>query len=403
MVHRKYARYCEGVESPGIESASNMYRPAGRPLFNQLRRTHRAGCRETQDRVYGLLGLLREETASAIVANYAKPLVEVYAQAIRLALYEAGDLSFLQFAAWYKSPESGYNRARRLIQWASCSCLMPQYSEDAHWPSWVLKLHGETSDESGASRNVPTFERSDMSASFGLQTRILDESLTLQLKGLTIDTISLTGPLFTVDMLKDSSRLAEAVRWCVQHGCKEHRSEDAHYMRDLAICLTCESNKLNADAELDQTHTQAFDLFLKECRQPSTVAGRKLSRKLDRLLLWVPRQDPSAYWHDLWCRAMNRRFFITVTGTMGMGPPASKAEDHICMLFGGEAPFVLRPIGHSFQLIGDAHVRAEGKPCNGRTWRDAAESAAPADDTVGNDLGLAFAQTRMAERWFDIL
>ncbi|KAL8819992.1 MAG: hypothetical protein Q9223_001697 [Gallowayella weberi] len=89
MVHRKYARYCGGSDSPGVESASSLYRPAGRPLANQLRRTHRAGCRDARDKVYGLLGLLHEETASAIVADYTKPLVDVYAHAIRLALHEA--------------------------------------------------------------------------------------------------------------------------------------------------------------------------------------------------------------------------------------------------------------------------------------------------------------------------
>ncbi|KAL8806240.1 MAG: hypothetical protein Q9200_005128 [Gallowayella weberi] len=191
MVHRKYTRYCGGSDSPGVESASSLYRPAGRPLANQLRRTHRAGCRDARDKVYGLLGLLHEETASAIVADYTKPLVDVYAHAIRLALHEACDLSFLQFAAWYKSPKLRNNRARRLIQRVSCGCLMSQYSQDIQWPSWVLKLHGETSDESGACYNVLNFNRSTMGTSFGLQTKILDESLILSLRGLTIDTISL--------------------------------------------------------------------------------------------------------------------------------------------------------------------------------------------------------------------
>jgi len=403
MVHRKYPRYCKGLETPGIENASNLYRPAGRLLWNQLRRTHRAGCREPQDKIYGLLGLLREETASAIVANYTRPLVEVYAQAIRLALYEAGDLSFLQFAAWYKSLKPHNTRARRLIQWVSCGCLMPQLSQEFYWPSWVLKLHGETSDESGACRNVPIFNRSSMSASFGLQTRILDESLTLSLRGLTIDTVFLVGPIFTVDLLKDSSKLAEAVRWCVQHGCKERMPEDATYMEDLAICLTCGSNKVNADAELDQAHTQAFDFFLRECRQPSTAVGHKMSGKFNRLLPLIPRQDPPVYWHDLWSKALNRRFFVTATGMMGMGPPATKAEDLICMLFGSEAPFVLRPLGHYFELVGDAYVRARGMSCNGKAWSDAAGRGAPAANTRGNDLVLTFARTRKAEKWFDII
>ena len=403
MVHRKYARYCEGSESPGIESASSMYRPAGRLLSHQLRRTHRAGCREAQDRVYGLLGLLREETASAIVASYTRPLVEVYAQAIRLALYEAGDLSFLQFAAWYKSPKPRNSRARHVIQWVSCKCLMPQHPQYVHWPSWVLKLHGETCDESGACRNVPIFNRSSMSARFGLQTRILDESLTLSLRGLTIDTISLVGPIFTVNLLKDFSKLAEAVEWCVRHGCKEHIAEDATYTKDLALCLTCGSNKVNTDAELDQSHMQAFDLFLQECQQCSTTVRRKMSQKLKRLLPWVPRQDLPVYWHDLWCKAINRRFFVTATGMMGMGPPATKAGDLICMLFGSELPFVLRPLGHYLELVGDAYVRSGGIPCNGKAWSDATRHGAPVENTRGSDLMFNFAQMHKAERWFDII
>ena len=382
MVHRKYARYYKGLESPGIESASNMYRPAGRPLYNQLRRTHRAGCREAQDRVYGLLGLLREEVAAAIVTNYTRPLVDVYAQVIRLALHEAGDLSFLQLSAWYRSPKPRITRIRRLIQWVSCNCLKPHYSQDGHWPSWVLKLHGETSDESGACRNVLNFKRSSIGANFDLQTRVLDESLVLSLRGLVMDTVSLVGPFFTADLLKDFSQLASAVRWCVRDGCKKGIPEDSTYMKDLALCLTCGSNKVNADATLDPEHTRTFGLFLQECRQPSTAIGRKMSGKLTRLLRlflpWVPRQDPPVYWHDLWSKALNRRFFLTATGMMGMAPPAIKAGDLICMLFGNETPFVLRPLGHYFELIGDTYVRAGEMPNYGKT---------------GND----------AERWFDII
>ena len=242
-----------------------------------------------------------------------------------------------------------------------------------------------------------------MSARFGLQTRILDESLTLSLRGLTIDTFSSVGPMFTVNLLKDSSKLAEAVKCCVQHGCKEHIAEDATFVKDLALCLTCGSNKFNTDGELDRAHVQAFDLFLQECQQHSTTGRSKMSRKLNQLLPWVPRQDLPVYWHDLWSKAINRRFFVTATGMMGMGPPATKAEDLICMLFGSEVPFVLRPSGHFLELIGDAYVRAGGMPCNGKAWSDATRHGGPAENTRGNDLSFKFAQTHKAERWFDII
>ena len=250
---------------------------------------------------------------------------------------------------------------------------------------------------------MPIFNRSSIGASFALQTRILDESLTLSLRGLTIDTVSLVGPMFTVYLLKDSSKLAEAVRWCEHHGCRERIPEDATYMKDLAICLTCGSNNLNTDAELDQAHTQTFDLFLQECQQPSSTVGRKMPGKLNLLLPRVPRQDPPAYWYDLWSKAMNRRFFVTATGMMGMGPHDTKAEDLICMLFGSEAPFVLRPLGHYFELIGDAYVRGGGMPCNGKTWSDAAGHGAPAENSPDNDLVFTIAQMRKADRWFDII
>lgn len=403
MVHRRYMRYFDGSDHLGIESASNMYRPAGRPLGNQLRRTHRAGCSKTQDRVYGLLGLLRVDTASAIVTSYDTRLVEVYARAIRLALYEAGDLSFLQFAVWYKSPKTRTTRARRLVNWLSCGCLLPQLPQDVHWPSWVLKLHGETSNDSGACYNVSVFDQSRIGASFGLQTRILEESLTLSLRGLTVDTVTLIGPVFTTDLLKDSRKLAAAIKWCVHHGRTKRMADDASYMRDLAVCLTCGSNRVNMDAELEQSHTQAFEVFLEECQQPSTTDGRKMPRFLHRLLPLGSRQDRPMYWHELWSKAMNRRFFATATGMIGMGPPATKTEDLICLLYGGEALFILGPLGPCFELVGDAYVRAKGMPCNGKTWSDATERSVPAENSREDDLMLGFAEAHHAARWFNII
>ena len=403
MVHRKYTRYYKGQESPGVENASSMYRPAGRLFSNQLRRTHRAGCSVAQDKIYGVLGLLRQDTASAVVVDYTKPLVEVYARAIRLALYEVGDLSFLQFAKWYVDVKPRTTRARHLIQLMSCGFLIPQSSQDDHWVSWVLKLHGETSDESGACRNVLFFDRSTMSASFKLPTRILEESLTLSLKGQTIDRITNLGPMFTVDLLRTPSKLVEAVRWCVRHGRNEFPPEDGNYMKDLAICLTCGSNEFNEDVELDQMHTQAFEMFLQEYQQPSTIIGCKMSGRLNRILSWVPGQDPPLYWHHLWTKALNRRFFVTATGMMGIGPLASKAEDLICVLYGSEVPFILRPLGHEYELIGDTYVRCRGMRCSGTTCSDATEQGAVAENTLGNDLVAAFAQTSKAEMWYDII
>ncbi|XTI89273.1 HET-domain-containing protein [Cenococcum geophilum] len=61
-------------------------------------------------------------------------------------------------------------------------------------------------------------------------------------------------------------------------------------------------------------------------------------RKLDRVTNGVPR------------------FFITESGYMGRGPHALRVDDVIVVLLGGEVPFVLRPIGNGYILIGECYV-----------------------------------------------
>jgi hypothetical protein len=55
----------------------------------------------------------------------------------------------------------------------------------------------------------------------------------------------------------------------------------------------------------------------------------------------------------------NRRFFITKTGYLGIGPSVIRAGDHVCVLFGGRLPFVLRSSGKYNLLIGEAYLYDE--------------------------------------------
>lgn len=53
---------------------------------------------------------------------------------------------------------------------------------------------------------------------------------------------------------------------------------------------------------------------------------------------------------------MNRCFFTTDSGRVGLGPCYAKPGDVVVVLFGGPFCFVLRPKGPHYQLIGDAYV-----------------------------------------------
>jgi hypothetical protein len=51
------------------------------------------------------------------------------------------------------------------------------------------------------------------------------------------------------------------------------------------------------------------------------------------------------------------RAFFTEKGMMGQVPPTAQTGDVIAILFGGEVPFVLRPVdGDKFTFIGECYV-----------------------------------------------
>lgn len=53
----------------------------------------------------------------------------------------------------------------------------------------------------------------------------------------------------------------------------------------------------------------------------------------------------------------SRRFFTTEKGYMGIGPSVAQTRDIICVLFGGEVPFVLRPVGNGrYKMVGQCYM-----------------------------------------------
>ena len=54
---------------------------------------------------------------------------------------------------------------------------------------------------------------------------------------------------------------------------------------------------------------------------------------------------------------LNRCFFTTECGKMGLGPFSAKGGDVVAMIFGGPLCLVLRPRGPQYKLVGDAYVQ----------------------------------------------
>jgi len=54
--------------------------------------------------------------------------------------------------------------------------------------------------------------------------------------------------------------------------------------------------------------------------------------------------------------SVNRTFFISKTGYMGVGPKAVEDGDSICVVLGCEVPLLLRKNGDQYLLVGECFV-----------------------------------------------
>jgi hypothetical protein len=78
---------------------------------------------------------------------------------------------------------------------------------------------------------------------------------------------------------------------------------------------------------------------------------------VDDKLNSVSRGGDAHAWID--CAGLSsrqRRFFRTAKGYYGIGPLIVKDGDFVCVLLGGRTPFILRPVGDDYNLVGECYV-----------------------------------------------
>ncbi|GLB05530.1 hypothetical protein AtubIFM57258_000819 [Aspergillus tubingensis] len=339
MVHRCYQKYYDGNYIDGIENASCMRRPIGVHLSRQIRRLRGKRCKDPRDRVYSVLGLSNPQVADRIVPDYTIPAVTVYAHALRLAFEEDGGLQILHFLTWWvekPTKRGALMRLREILR--KMLCLSRGTVESQRWPSWVLKLHASTDSAYGSCLNTQVFEKSD----WPFQTRSLNDPLVLSVKGLVVTHVTYTSEVFSSETLWNGKRLAPLILRCVKQTnrlCHKHGNSVAQ--DDLNLTFICGINGLCLDLDADETLASEYQEFVDWCKSASESGREQFS----------PR-----YLNNMG-RSLNRRFFTTANGLIGMGVPNTQAGDYLCILSGSPGCFVMRQEGSHWKIIGDAYSR----------------------------------------------
>ena len=181
-----------------------------------------------------------------------------------------------------------------------------------------------------------------------LQLNVADDrSNILSLKGCIVDTITELGSVLDIDFILNASGIAAELSKC---------RAMVPLVPDLDFALTMVHG-------LDYNRTGSPEIVMNQYRQFAAECRAKLASQCHPELL---HDDNSLTYfsNSAWdfantmnVHSRNRRFFVTKKGYMGTAFPKTEVGDKVCILYGGTLPFVLRPAGDEWTLVGTAYVR----------------------------------------------
>lgn len=270
-------------------------------LLPILSKVAKAACSDPRDKIFAVSGLSNEKFAAFIEPDYSIPVVDVYLNFTRTWLNNKRNLDILNCC----HPLQFSGGTPGLPTW------VPDWADDVYIPLITYGLEVGCQMFS-ASRGVP-FDST--------QSRSNPSSLVLRAEGFSFDIVAKVHPPLCFS--KDSPPASVLKLWQSQ----EITSNPLEFWHTLARGRDQHGRRLKgADLERFEDHVRclhSMDLGIKE---------------------WA--RSPDFKWvHEL--VETTDSFFTTTSGHMGMGVKNTQVGDRICVLFGGQTPFILRRLGSS--------------------------------------------------------
>jgi hypothetical protein len=181
-----------------------------------------------------------------------------------------------------------------------------------------------------------------------------DSPNTLTLKGFELAKISVSVPMKILDNAEALGKIFGVFQdmMTIEEGEKRQKN-------DFAATITAAGAKKDTPnsppVPFDDTD---FDEYLK--RGKKSTKGKKFGDSINK----------------------NLTLFMTNYEQLGIGHPALEEGDRVCILYGGKYPYVLRPVGECFELIGQCYLHG---------WMDGMAMKLLGDE-----------QAHLEEQWFEL-
>lgn len=333
----------------------DMIAKGGVPLNQMLTITGQAMCFLQVDKIFGLLGMCTARDRETIKIDYrfcARCVV------LKVAKYHFRRRTHFSPLAVLQTHQAGKDPT--LPSW------VPDYTKDDFENHLIFAASEEcTPFQAGANNTAWTSlglaPLPDMNDALNSVTlRLEDEGThdTLILPGLIIDTVSIAYPAPFVDFytgpdLEEDARVKKIRRDAMRDACRDWQY---HMRNDFYTATDPYKETCGREEALWRTIIADRDFHWKGPPLAQDFAGR-----FDAWLGKGDRADDEAYVRPFSdaaiMRCMYRAFIVTGKGYIGLGRACTQPGDVVCVLRGGNVPFVLRARGDGYyELVGEAYV-----------------------------------------------
>lgn len=295
----------------------------GAPMGYLLEVTSQMHATDPRDKIYALLGLyskwlarepdvkLSSGSKSAFRPDYKDAVVNVYCNFVRY---------YLELPKACKSGQSGlriilgneHSVEKQLPQTRTETSMMESSDQEPLFPSWMPRWDQSLPVWSSGLVQGLRKASGDSTLHFNVKSNILSS------KGFKIDQVA--------SLKRKFDRPATPV-------------SDSQFIERVLDEVSLEHTNYTERASLKRALASIGSVLPPAEHQPTS-----LSAEDSCILRFV---DNNKY---------NYSFFVTTTGHIGIGSRAMQIGDCFCILFGGEAIFILRPMGVHYTLVGECYV-----------------------------------------------
>ncbi|KAI8939245.1 hypothetical protein NX059_005071 [Plenodomus lindquistii] len=307
------------------------------------------------DKVYATFGMAAELTSMGssrfdelVEPDYSsKSVLDVYRDIARFIIVEHGDLTVLSHAG-------------------------TTFLTD--WPSWVPDWrHEKASNALSTSQTADIYNASEGQPLCLGYSRIANA---LPVQGIEVDYIvaysdrlaSYGFGYVTYQEEVDFVQMASAL-YARRPFSNSYTMPGTDFERARMIIQTLTANLTNTYSRASEDpEFQADALAWLGAHAPNLRPSLPISQYLSAMM--KQRPDPGRF-HEAFVRAcVDRRFFVTKQGLMGIGPNTMKEGDILVILFGGRVPYLLRASNDAYRFLGECYVPGMMNGEEVQKWRD---------------------------------